>query len=147
MSSGPVRRHPSSAADAAGGSAEPLDLVFIEGFEASTVIGIHGAELHQPQSLCIDVTIGMPRSPAARSDAIGDTIDYGAVLEALRALMRTHRVRLLEALAEAIARLLLEDFHAHWVQVRIAKPRKFHDTASVGVCIERRRPGGDSPGP
>jgi dihydroneopterin aldolase len=138
MSTGTVRRFPLSAPEAAGAAAEPLDLVFIEGFEADTVIGVHGSEQHRAQPLRIDVTMGAPRSPAALSDDIGDTIDYGVVLDALRALMQTHRVKLLEALAEAVAQMLLERFHAHWVQVRIAKPHKFPDTESVGVCIERR---------
>lgn len=33
----------------------------------------------------------------------------------------------------------MAEFGAHWVRVRVAKPRKFDDVASVGVVIERRR--------
>jgi dihydroneopterin aldolase len=48
-------------------------------------------------------------------------------------------MQLLEALAEEIARLTLEDFGAHWVRVVLVKPGKFEDVESVGVAIERRR--------
>jgi 7,8-dihydroneopterin aldolase/epimerase/oxygenase len=118
---------------------EPLDLVFIEGFTGQTVIGIHDNELHQPQPLAIDVCAGVPRVRACETDCIADTIDYGELRQRIHALLQDHGVRLLEALAEQIARIAIDDFHAHWVRVRIAKPRKFDDTAAVGVMIERRR--------
>jgi dihydroneopterin aldolase len=118
---------------------EPLDLVFIEGFSGRTVIGIHECEIGTPQPVTIDLCAGRPRVRACQSDCIGDTIDYGQVRERLHRLLREHRVRLLEALAEQVARILLDEFHAHWVRVQVAKPRKFDDTAAVGVLIERRR--------
>ena len=118
---------------------EPLDLVFIEGFTAPTVIGIHDSELHAPQPVVIDVCAGLPRVRACDSDAIADTLDYGVLRERLHRLLREHRVQLLEALAEQVARIAIDEFQAHWVRVRVAKPRKFEDTAAVGVPIERRR--------
>ena len=121
------------------GAQEPLDLVFIEGFAGSTVIGIHESELHLPQTILIDVCAGLARVRACESDRIGDTLDYGALRVRLQRLMAQHRVQLLEALAEQVAHIVLDEFGARWVRVRIAKPRKFDDTAAVGVMIERRR--------
>ena len=118
---------------------EPLDLIFIEGFVGQTVIGIHDSELHRPQPLMIDLCAGVPRPPACDTDRIGDTIDYGEVRLRLQRLLAEHGVQLLEAFAERIARILLDEFGAHWVRVRVAKPRKFDDVAAVGVMIERRR--------
>ncbi|MDB5955962.1 dihydroneopterin aldolase [Ramlibacter sp.] len=118
---------------------EPLDLVFLEGFTAETVIGIHDSELHVPQPITLDVCAGLPRGRACESDCIAHTLDYGELHARLLRLLREHRVQLLEALAEQVARIVLDEFKAHWVRVRIAKPRKFADTAAVGVTIERRR--------
>ena len=118
---------------------EPLDLVFIEGFAGSTVIGIHESELHLPQTVLIDVCAGLPRVPACDTDRIADTLDYGALRLRLQRLMSEHGVQLLEALAERVAHIALDEFGARWVRVRVAKPRKFDDTAAVGVVIERRR--------
>jgi dihydroneopterin aldolase len=120
-------------------AAQPLDLVFIEGFSGRTVIGIHASELHAPQPVAIDLCAGIPRVLACETDRIVDTIDYGALRQRLHRLLDEHRVQLLEALAEQVARIALDEFHAHWVRVRIAKPRKFDDTTAVGVIIERRR--------
>ena len=122
-----------------GGDSEALDLVFIEGFAGSTVIGIHESELHLPQTVLIDVCAGLSRVAACDTDRIADTLDYGELRLRLQRLMSEHGVQLLEALAERVAQIALEEFGARWVRVRVAKPRKFDDTAAVGVVIERRR--------
>jgi 7,8-dihydroneopterin aldolase/epimerase/oxygenase len=119
---------------------EPLDLIFIEGFTGHTVIGIHDSELHRPQPVVIDLCVGVPRPRACDTDDIGHTIDYGDMRTRLQRLLAEHRVHLLEAFAEQVANMALYEFHAHWVRVRVVKPKKFEDTAAVGVTIERRRP-------
>ena len=116
----------------------PLDLILIEGLELHTVIGIHESELHRPQPLRVDLQAGLPRAAACDSDHIADTIDYSVVRERLHALMQSHGVTLLEALAEQIAQMLIHEFGAAWVRVKVVKPRKFEDLAAVGVQIERR---------
>jgi dihydroneopterin aldolase len=122
---------------------ERMDIVFIENFIGQTVIGIDSSELHVPQPVRVDLAIGVPAIRACTTDRIEDTVNYAAVRHALLALFESHHVRLLEALAETIARLLITDFGAHWVRVCLAKPAKFDDVAAVGVQIERRR--GDLP--
>lgn len=116
-----------------------LDLIFIEGLVGETVIGIHDSELHRPQPLVIDVCAGTPRPRACDTDQIADTIDYGELRTRIHRLLREHSVQLLEAFAEQIARIAIDEFGAHWVRVRVAKPRKFDDVQAVGVQIERRR--------
>lgn len=123
----------------AGRDAEPLDLIFIEGFTGQTVIGIHDSELHRPQTIRIDVTAGLPRPRACDSDRIADTIDYGVVRERLQRLLKEHKLTLLESFAETVADILLHEFGAHWVRVVVVKPKKFDDVEAVGVAIERRR--------
>jgi 7,8-dihydroneopterin aldolase/epimerase/oxygenase len=121
--------------------ATPLDLVFIEGFTGETVIGIDHGELHAPQPLVIDVHAGVPRAHACDTDRIGDTINYALVHARLQRLLIEHRLQLLEAFAEAIADILLDEFAASWVRVRVVKPRKFDNVQTVGVQIERRARG------
>lgn len=126
-------------------AALPLDLIFIEGFVGETIIGIHETELHRAQPLVIDVHAGLARAHACDTDRIGDTIDYGVVCERLRRLLVEHRLQLLEAFAETIADILLREFGANWVRVKVVKPKKFGDVAAVGVQIERRAPPQDEP--
>jgi 7,8-dihydroneopterin aldolase/epimerase/oxygenase len=124
---------------AARADAQALDIVFIEGLVGHTVIGIHASELHEPQPVVVDLQAGVARAHACDTDRIGDTIDYAEVRARLQRLFAEHRLQLLEALAERIAEILLDEFRAQWVRVRVAKPRKFDDVQAVGVMIERRR--------
>src|SRR3954468_16994327 len=122
----PVQMKPPAdgAPAAVDGATEPLDLVFVEGFSGSTVIGIHESELHRPQTILIDVCAGLPRVAACDTDRIADTLDYGALRLRLQRLMTEHGVQLLEALAQRVAHIALHEFGARWVRVRVAKPRK-----------------------
>lgn len=122
-------------------TADELDLIFIEGLVAETVIGIDPEELHARQPVRLDLTIGVPRVLACSTDRIGDTIHYGEVRTAVLELFATHKLQLLESVAETIAQIVLQDFGARWVRVALAKPNKFPDLAAVGVVIERRRTG------
>lgn len=115
-----------------------MDVIFIEGYTGQTVIGIHDTELHRPQTLVVDVHAGLPRARACETDRIADTIDYGAVRERLQVLYRDHKLLLLESFAETIADMLILDFGAAWVRVKVVKPKKFPDVEAVGVVIERR---------
>lgn len=116
-----------------------MDIVFIENFRGQTIIGIDDDELHHPQPVTMNLAIGVPSLRACQTDRIQDTVNYAAVREALHALLGMHRVKLLEALAESVAQLLIAGFGAHWVRVQIAKPARFDDVDAVGVVIERRR--------
>jgi dihydroneopterin aldolase len=133
----PFSTVPATPGAAAAEGLGPMDIIFIEGFTGETVIGIHDNELHRPQPVVIDVHAGVPRAQACSTDRIGDTIDYSTVRERLRTLLREHRVQLLEAFAETIADLLINDFGAAWARVKVVKPRKFDDVEAVGVIIER----------
>lgn len=117
--------------------ARPMDLIFIDGLVGQTVIGIHDSELHVPQTIRIDLQAGVTRSRACGTDWIGDTIDYGLVRGRLLRLLAEHRLQLLESFAESIAGILVHEFGAAWVRVKVTKPRKFDDVDAVGVQIER----------
>jgi dihydroneopterin aldolase len=118
----------------------PLDWIFIEGFRGDTVIGIHESELHATQPLLIDLHAGLARAQACDSDRITDTIDYSVVRTRLLRLLAEHKLQLLEALAETIAEILIAEFGAAVVRVKVVKPQKFPDLQAVGVQIERHAP-------
>ena len=69
-----------------------------------------GAE--SPQTIEIDLEIGIPSEAPCHSDNIGDTIHYGVVVERLRKALSEQHFLLLEALAEYIAKVIREDFGA-----------------------------------
>lgn len=115
------------------------DSVFIHRLEVETIIGVHAWELHQPRTLIFDLELGADLSAAAASDHLRDAIDYKAVADAIAAFAAERQFKLLEALAEALARRLFERFPILSLRMTITKPGAVTRTDGVGVRIERRR--------
>lgn len=115
-----------------------MDKIFLHGMKADTLIGVYDWEREQPQTLLIDLEIGVPKQ-SAKSDRIGDTVHYGEVCETVRQRLKEQSFLLLEALAEHIAELVLDDFDALWVRVKIVKPGILANVREVGVEIERSK--------
>ena len=117
-----------------------MDIIFIDDFRVSTLIGIYPREKAMPQTIEISLQIGTSTVDAGASDDIGDTINYAEIIERLRAELATRHFNLLEKLAEYVATLLLDEFGARWVRVSIAKLGMMQDVRRVGVVIERGTP-------
>ena len=116
-----------------------MDSIVIRDLRIEVLIGIHRREQHMPQVVSIDLDIGLPGEAVFASDRVADTIDYEQVTLRIKALAGTGHFRLVETLAERIARLLLDDFGAPWAKVSVAKIGILPNTKFVGVSIERRK--------
>lgn len=109
------------------------------------VLGTHGAlpeERERPQPFELDIDLDLDTAPAAQSDGLADTVDYGAAVEAAAALVRSSSFALLEALAGALAGAMValdERVEAAHVVVRKLRPPIPEDLGSVGVRVTRRR--------
>ena len=113
---------------------------------AEAWIGIYEWEKLKPQTLDFNLEIGVDTHQAGSSDNIGDTVDYGKVVERIRADLKDQHFKLLEALAEHIAKVVLNDFSAHWVRISVAKIAHMRGVKLVGVTITREREPGTSSG-
>ena len=116
-----------------------MDAILIRDLRVEALIGIHKRERHVAQTVSIDLDIGLPGTTVFKSDRVADTIDYEQVALRIKALAASGHFRLVETLAERIARLLLEDFGAPWVKVSVAKIGILGNAKFVGVTIERKR--------
>ena len=116
-----------------------MDAILIRDLRVEALIGIHRRERHVAQTVSIDLDIGLPGSTVFKSDKVADTIDYEQVTLKIRALAGSGHFRLVETLAECIARLLLDDFGAPAVKVSVAKIGILANAKFVGVTIERKR--------
>ena len=114
-----------------------MDIIFIDEFRLSTLIGIYPREKVMPQTVEMSLQIGTSTVSAGASDDIGDTIDYAVVVERLRSELASQHFNLLEKLAEYVAGLLIEEFGARGVRVTIAKLGMMRGVKRVGVIIER----------
>ena len=117
-----------------------MDAVFIRQLRLQAWIGLYRHEKIAPQTIEIDLEITLPADGAVfKTGKVADTIDYGAVVERIRALVGKERFGLVESLAERIADSVLKDFNSPRIRVSIAKLGVLRDAQRVGVTIERSR--------
>lgn len=115
-----------------------MDITYIHDLQIETIIGIFDWERENPQRLYIDIDIGTDFSKAISSDNINDCIDYTQVSEHIEKLAAHHSYQLLESFAEQISQIILQQFNAHWVRIKINKPLAIINAKSIGIIIERR---------
>ena len=118
-----------------------LDTIFIRELKADAWIGVYEWEVLRPQTLEFNLEIGLDTHKAGETDNIRDTVDYGKVVERIRADLKDQHFKLLEALAEHISQVLLHDFKAQWVKISVAKIAHIRGVKFVGVTITRARDG------
>lgn len=109
---------------------------------ASGVHGVLPEERARPQPFSLDLDVWLDVERASASDDIADTADYGALAELAAAAVASTSFSLLEALADEVARRLLEAdarILRTRVVVRKIRPPVPVDVRSVGVRVVRRR--------
>jgi dihydroneopterin aldolase len=115
-----------------------MNTIFIHDLRVSTRIGVYAWERELPQTIRLDVELEVPSAAAFGSDDFADALDYSAIVGRLKALAADHPHRLLERFAQAIADVVLAEFRAPWVRVRVAKLGAVAGVRELGVQIERR---------
>lgn len=120
-------------------SPSPFNTIFIHDFRVTTRVGVYSWERHLPQTLRLDLEIGLISDAAFASGKLTDSIDYAAVVARLRTFAASNPHALLERFAQAIADLVLAEFAASWVHVRVAKLNALPGVREIGVSIQRHR--------
>jgi dihydroneopterin aldolase len=116
-----------------------MDFIFIRELRLETLIGFHKRELVAPQTIQLDLEIGIANAKVFASDRVADCIDYDHVTTRIRELLAKQRYNLVEALADRVARMVLEEFGASRVKVSVAKLGVLKNAGLVGVTVERSR--------
>jgi 7,8-dihydroneopterin aldolase/epimerase/oxygenase len=116
-----------------------MDTIFIHDLRVDTRIGVYDWERQLPQTVRVDVELGLPSDKVFRSGDFADALDYSAIVARLQVFAADHSHQLLERFAQAIADIVLGEFGAPWVKVRVAKLAPVKGVKELGVAIERKR--------
>jgi dihydroneopterin aldolase len=119
------------------------DELTITGIECHGHHGVFDFERERGQVFVIDLTLGLDTAPAARTDDLHDTVDYGSLVGAVTNAVENDPVDLIETLAHRIAGVCLLDVRVEWCRVTVHKPdapikATFSD---VALSITRKREG------
>ncbi|MBI3455917.1 MAG: dihydroneopterin aldolase [Candidatus Rokubacteria bacterium] len=117
------------------------DILFVEDIRFYGHHGVTDAQQEVGAWFSVDVELALDLTPAALSDDLASTVDYGLVVRHVVAIATEQRVRLLERLAGLLTEALLREFPAREVTVRVRKLTAPIDgiAALPGVQMKRTR--------
>lgn len=117
----------------------PTDRIALQGMEFFGHHGIWPREKRDGQRFLVDVELGLNLTAAAAADSLGDTVDYAVLFTEVSRIVEGPPRRLIETLAEAIARRILYLWPVAWVTVRVHKPDAPLPGPFGGVRVEVTR--------
>ena len=117
------------------------DRITLTGLQVQANHGVFEFERENGQLFVIDVVAWLDLSPAAVSDDLSSTVNYGELAEEVVAAVAQDPVDLIETVAERVAQVVLLHTAIERVEVTVHKPQAplsvpFSD---VAVTIERTR--------
>lgn len=120
---------------------EPTDELTVSGIECRAHHGVFEFERREGQVFVVDLTLGLDTRPAAASDDLADTVDYGGLVAAVKAAVERDPADLVETVAQRIAEVCLTERRVEWARVTLHKPEApmaatFRD---VALTITRTR--------
>lgn len=106
--------------------------VFVKGLRLRAAIGVHAHEEGRTQPLVIDATFDLTLHDIHH---LRDTLNYEQVGQIARQFIAKGHIRLVETLAEDMARTLLELPHVTRVEIAISKPEALGDADHAGCSV------------
>jgi dihydroneopterin aldolase len=117
-----------------------VDRILISGLRQLGVHGVLAEEQERAQPFGVDLELLVDLAKAGATDDLADTVDYGAVCDAVRTVIADEHYQLLERLADRIAEVChASDSRVQGVVVEVRKlePPVRARVDHVGVRIER----------
>lgn len=117
------------------------DELAVLGVECFAHHGVFEHERRDGQRFVVDLVLGIDTRPAAATDDLQQTVDYGSLVASVRAAVETEPVDLIETLAQRIAGVCLSDTRVEWVRITVHKPEAPLDAtfSDVALTITRER--------
>jgi 7,8-dihydroneopterin aldolase/epimerase/oxygenase len=115
-----------------------VDKLFVRDLRVEAIIGFWEWERRVKQIVSIDLEIATDSKAAASVDEVEAALNYERLSERVLEFVGASQFKLVETLAEAIARIVVSEFGAAWVKVSVAKPGAIPRAREVGIVIERR---------
>lgn len=117
-----------------------MDRIRLTGLSAWGRHGVLAHEREFGQRFVIDVVLDLDLAPAAASDELADTVDYGTLARAVADIVAGPAHDLIEALAGDIADRCLSDDRVVAVEVTVHKPSAPVPVDVDDVSVTVRRP-------
>jgi dihydroneopterin aldolase len=114
------------------------DRITLTGLRVSGRHGVYEHERTDGQEFVVDVTVWLDLGPAAATDELSATLDYGALAQRAARIVAGPPCNLIETVAARIASDILTDQRVHAVEVTVHKPAAPIPLAFADVAITTR---------
>jgi dihydroneopterin aldolase len=117
------------------------DELAVTGIECFAHHGVFDFERREGQVFVVDLVLGIDTRPAAASDDLADTVNYGTLVADVKAAVERDPVDLIETVAQRITEVCLLDTRVEWARVTLHKPDAPIDAtySDVALTITRTR--------
>jgi dihydroneopterin aldolase len=115
------------------------DVIALRGLACHGRHGVYPDERRDGQTFIVDALLMLDIREAAASDALADTVDYGALAQALAAVVEGEPVDLLETLASRLVAVCLADRRVDEAEVTVHKPQAPIPLSFTDVAVTVRR--------
>ena len=116
------------------------DTILLEGLRVECIVGDLPHERTFPQELFLDMALTCDLAPAGASDQLADTVNYVAVIDAVRQTLIAAKCQMIERAAQvAVEAAFAVDVRVLAVEVTVRKPHALPGVVA-GVRIHRQRP-------
>jgi 7,8-dihydroneopterin aldolase/epimerase/oxygenase len=116
-----------------------VNRIFINDLRLETRIGVYDWEKALPQTIRLDLEIALPSEKPFASGKLEDALDYASIVARIKAFAKDNPHPLLERFTEAVAQIVLAEFGAPGVRLRVAKLAPLPGVKEIGIEIERKR--------
>lgn len=114
-----------------------MDRIKINDLSVRTIIGTEDYEREEEQEVVINVTLFTDVLKAGKTDELKNTVDYSQLKNEIYEVVETSRFRLIEALAEEVASIVLDCEEVARTRVSVEKPSALRFARSAEVEIVR----------
>ncbi len=123
------------------------DELIVWGIECYGHHGVFEHEKREGQTFVVDLTLGVDTAPAAATDDLRDTVDYGSLVASVKQAVEADPVDLIETLAQRLADVCLRDVRVEWARITVHKPEAPIDATfgDVTLTVTRSRHPDDQP--
>ena len=109
--------------------------IILKNLRVPSVIGVYEREKTAAQTLKLDLELSLRSANASISDKLRDTVDYDALIRAIREFAAKHTHELLERFTYALAQQLLASFPLKHVQITAWKEIAAHAPTDIAVRV------------
>ena len=115
------------------------DRIELRGLKVRGNHGVFDHERRDGQDFVVDITVWIDLAPAAASDDLADTVDYGGLAQRAADIVGGPARQLIETVAAEIADDVMRDERIHAVEVVVHKPGAPIPLEFVDVAVVARR--------